>query len=423
MTILIPAYNEENIIKNCIQSILHIDYRKYEAFIINDGSSDNTMELLKSLLKLEKVNKKKANKLAHKQITAVYQSARFPQIFVIDKANGGKADSLNAGIEYAEYENIVTLDADSSLDVNSLQVINSAFRDENAIAGGGMVHIGQAFHGDYTNPKPKLSIRNLMKFQFIQYLANFYLYKITQAKFNALAIISGAFGIFKKSALFEVGGYRITVGEDMDITMRIQKLIKTKYPEKKILFIPEAVCFTEGPESFRDLFKQRIRWQKAFIDCIIIYGPSLFTKFGIGMSLFLIVDALILGTLTAFPTLIIPFIILFSGQGPYLALMLFAFSFSLGIFQSLVALTITQRFGYKFSKRDRIRLGLFVPFEIVTYRFLGVIFNTFGTVGYFINKHSWNKVKRHGTRHQTYREDLSDEGKVVEFTPKKSKIG
>ncbi|UAC49812.1 glycosyltransferase family 2 protein [Bacillus aquiflavi] len=423
MSVLIPAYNEENIIKNCIQAILHVDYKNYEAFIINDGSTDKTMELLQSLLVLETVEKEKAGKLKHKKIKGIYQSTVYPNIYVIDKENGGKADSLNAGIEYAKFDNIITLDADSSLDVNSLQAINSAFRDEKVIAAGGMVHIGQTFHGDYTNPKPFFKVSNLLKFQFIQYLANFYLYKITQTKFNALAIISGAFGVFKKDALFEVGGYRITVGEDMDITMRIQRLIKTKYKDRKILFIPEAVCFTEGPETLRDLFKQRIRWQKAFIDCIIIYGKSLFTKFGLSMSLFLLVDSLLLGTLTAFPTLIIPFIILFSGNGAHLALMLFCFSFSLGVFQSIVALIITNRYGYKFKGFDRVRLSLFVPFEIVTYRFLGVLFNTFGTVGYFINKNSWNKVERVGTNNQTYSSDLSSDGKVVPINRNKKKVG
>lgn len=423
LSVLIPAYNESAVIKNCIQAVLHVDYNRFEVIIINDGSTDQSMELLTSILELRKCKKNKANKLKHEEIKGIYESSKFPNIFVIDKENGGKADSLNAGIEYAKYETIITLDADSSLDVNSLKTINHAFQDPDVIAAGGMVHIGQTFHGDYTNPQPKFAVSNLIKFQFMQYLANFYLYKITQTKFNALAIISGAFGIFKKNVLFEVGGYRITVGEDMDITMRIQRLIKTSQRDKKILFIPEAVCFTEAPESFRDLFKQRIRWQKAFIDCIIIYGRSLFAKFGWGVSTFLVVDSLMLGTLTAFPTLLIPFIILFSGQGALLALMLFAFSFSLGVFQSIVSLTITKRMGHQFTKPDLIRLSFFIPFEIVTYRFLGVIFNTFGTVAYFINKNSWNKVQRVGKQHQTYQDSLDQTEKIVPLNRKKEKTG
>lgn len=423
ISILIPAYNEEAIIKNCIQAILHVDYKKYEAYIINDGSTDHTMELLISLLDLKKVEKEKAGRISHEPVKGIYQSTIYPSIYIIDKENGGKADSLNAGIEFAQYETIITLDADSGLDVKSLQIINAAFKDQNVIAAGGMVHIGQAFYGDYTNPMPRFNMSHLLRFQFLQYLVNFYLYKITQAKFKALAIISGAFGVFKRDALFEVGGYRITVGEDMDITMRIQRLIKTKYPTKKILFIPEAVCFTEGPETFRDLFKQRIRWQKAFIDCIIIYGRSLLTKFGFSISLFLIVDALMLGTLTAFPTLIIPFAMLIKGEGAILALVLFVFSFSLGIFQSLVAMIITNRFGYVFSWVDKIRIAFFIPFEIVTYRFLGVLFNTFGTIGYFINKNSWNKVKRVGGQHQTYNEELHDNGKIIDLNEHKKSVG
>ncbi len=421
ISVLIPAYNEESVLKNCIQAMLHVDYQKYEAFIINDGSSDNSMKLLNSLLQLKECKRTKANVLEHKAIRGVYQSKLYPTIFVIDKENGGKADSLNAGIEYASFENIITLDADSSLDVRSLSIINEAFTDKDVVAAGGMVHIGQAFHGDHTNPKPRFSINHLMKFQFMQYLANFYLYKITQTKFNALAIISGAFGVFKRSMLLEVKGYRITVGEDMDITMRIQRLIKTKYPDKKIIFIPEAVCYTEGPETFRDLFKQRIRWQKAFIDCIMIYGTSLFRKFGFGVSVFLLVDALMLGTLTAFPTLIIPFMILISGSGAVLALMLFLFSFSLGVFQSVVSLIITHRLGHTFKVQDRLRFCYFVPLEIVSYRFLGVIFNTFGTVAYFINKNSWNKVQRVGKQHQTYSEELTGSENVIPILQKSKK--
>lgn len=413
LSILIPAYNEEAIIKNCILAILNVDYKNFETIIINDGSTDDTMKLLASILDLKKIKRKKAGHLLHKPIRAIYQSVLYPSILVIDKENGGKADALNVGLEFAKNEIVITLDADSQLDVNSLKYVNSAFKDENVIAAGGMVHIGQAFYGDYTNPKLQFNKTNLLRYQFLQYLENFYLYKITQSKFKSLAIISGAFGVFKRDILYKVGGYRNTVGEDMDITMRVQRLIKTKYTEKKVLFIPEAVCFTEAPETLRDLFNQRIRWEKAFIDCIITYSPSLPTKFGIGLPLFLLIDGLFLGTLTAFPTLIIPFLVLFMGEGTILALMLFFFSFSLGIYQSMVALIIANRFGYTFSKKDKILICFFIPFELVTYRFLGVFFNTFGTVSYFINKRSWNRVKRVGTLHHTYKANLQDDREEI----------
>jgi biofilm PGA synthesis N-glycosyltransferase PgaC len=412
LSILIPAYNEETIIKNCILAIVNVDYKNYEAIIVNDGSTDDTMKLLISILDLKKIEREKAGHLSHKPIRGIYQSTLYPSILIIDKDNGGKADALNAGLEFAENETVITLDADSQLDVNSLKFINSAFKDKKVIAAGGMVHIGQAFYGDYTNPQLQLNKSNLLKYQFMQYIENFYLYKITQAKFKSLAIISGAFGVFKRDIVFKVGGYRITVGEDMDITMRVQRLIKTKYTDKKVLFIPEAVCFTEAPETLRGLFNQRIRWEKAFIDCIITYSSS-FNKFGLGLPMFLLVDGLMLGTLTAFPTLIIPFIVLIMGEGTVLALMLFAFSFSLGIYQSIVSLIIANRFGITLSKKDKVCMAYFIPFEIVTYRLLGVLFNTFGTINYFINKNSWNRVSRVGTLHHIYKENLQDDREEV----------
>ncbi len=424
ISILIPAYNEEAIIKNCIQALLDVDYKNYEAIIINDGSTDHTIKLLTSMLDLKRVKKVRAGHLLHKPIKGIYQSVKYPSIFIVDKENGGKADALNAGLEFAEFETVITLDADSALDVKSLQFINSVFKDESVIAAGGMVHIGQAFCGDHENPELKLNMSNLLIYQFLQYLFNFYLYKMTQTKFKALAIISGAFGVFRRDILFKVGGYRHTVGEDMDITMAIQRYIKTEDPDRKIVFIPEAVCFTEGPETFRDLFNQRIRWEKAFIECVITHGPALLTnKFSLSLSLFLLVDGFILGTLSAFPILIIPFIVLFTGEGTLLALMLFTFSFSLAIFQSSVALIITKRFGYVFSRIDKIRLAFFVPFEIVTYRLLGVLFNTFGTIAYFINKNSWNRVNRIGTQHQIYNEDFSDDGEELHGNIHKKKLG
>ena len=134
-----------------------------------------------------------------------------------------------------------------------------------------------------------------------------------------------------------------------------------------------------------------------------------------------LVDALMLGTLTAFPTLIIPFVILLSGSGAILALMLFLFSFSLGVFQSVVSLIISHRLGHSFTRRDRFRLSYFVPLEIVSYRFLGVIFNTFGTIAYFINKNSWNKVQRVGKQHQTYGEELTGSENVIPILQKSKK--
>lgn len=121
----------------------------------------------------------------------------------------------------------------------------------------------------------------LVRAQALDFMKAFYVNKVSLARFKALAVISGAFGIFTKKALLDVGGYRSTVGEDIDITLKMHKYM-AKHKKSKVLLIRDAVCYTELPENWKDLFKQRVRWQKAFVDCLFHFGPfllkTLFTK-------------------------------------------------------------------------------------------------------------------------------------------------
>lgn len=185
ITLLIPAYNEESIILTCVYGILQLNYARYQAIIINDGSTDDTLDVLRKQLRLKPVVLRKARLLAHNPIINCYQSADFPRIFVIDKINGGKADALNAGIEYATGELVVTLDADCVLSSNSMQAVNSCFKNQNTIAAGGAVHILQGAANGSTASSQIFKVKALIKFQIIQYLTAFYLFRITQEKFNA----------------------------------------------------------------------------------------------------------------------------------------------------------------------------------------------------------------------------------------------
>lgn len=412
LSVLIPAYNEEKIILNCLQGIVNVNYKNYEAIFINDGSNDATLQLLQTNLNLKPAAKLAAIKIPHEHVKEVYQSTIYPNIYVIDKLNGGKADALNAGTEYAAKEIVITLDADSVLEPNSLHAINRAFEDDKVIAAGGMVQISQGFYGNFLNPKPTFIASGLIRFQIVQYLTAFYLHKFTQTKMKSMTVIAGAFGAFKRKALFEVDGYRRTVGEDMDITLRIQRLIKTKYKDCKLIFVPDAICYTECPSTFRDLFNQRIRWQKAFIDCIINYRKDLFRRLRFSTSIYLLIDSLILGTVNAFPTILIFFTIIFH-DNYMIALGLFSTTFFLASYQSITAIIISRRHDLKYTKLDYLKIALFIPLEIVTYRLLGLLFVTVGTVMYFKNKDSWNVSRRVGTNNQTYGEGVAIKNKTA----------
>ncbi|MGM0902163.1 MAG: glycosyltransferase [Bacillota bacterium] len=277
-SILIPAFNEEKIILNCLQGIVNLDYSNYEAIFINDGSTDQTLNILSEYLDFRPIQRTPIQIPQHEPARGFYQSSKFPKIFLLDKKNGGKADALNAGIDYSQSSLIITLDADSILAPNALAAMNTSFEDEKVLAAGGMIQISQGFTGSHVKPKPVFNLPAIIRYQVIQYLTDFYLHKTTQAKLKSITVIAGAFGAFQKYALLEVNGYRKTVGEDLDITLRMHKLIKTKYKSIDLsLFHKPFVIQNVHLATKRYLVKDLDGKKDSLIVCSIFENPILGT--------------------------------------------------------------------------------------------------------------------------------------------------
>ncbi|WP_188454824.1 glycosyltransferase family 2 protein [Virgibacillus oceani] len=410
ISIIIPAYNEEKIILNCLIGIKNLNYSNFEAIIVNDGSTDKTLNLLIDHLQFEPTHRKlPAIKIPHQRVIEVYRSKLFPKFFLINKINGGKADALNAGIEYSAKEIVVTLDADSILEHKSLQAINASFQDYKVVAAGGMVQIIQGFQGNRVEPKTTFKKPGIIRYQILQYLTDFYLHKLIQTKFKSVIVISGAFGAFRKEVLFQVGGYRNTVGEDMDITLKIHQLIKTNraYKKSKLVFIPQAQCYTECPETYKDLYNQRTRWNKGFFDCAMYYKSTFFKTLGLRLSFFFLVEYLMLSTLNAVTVLFIPVMLLINSNHFIIAVSLYTVIILLSIYQSIATFIVSSRFGLKYSISNYLKIALFIPIEMVSYRFLGVVFIISGMILYLKNKEKWTVSKRIGASSQLYNEQLT----------------
>lgn len=403
ISILVPCYNEQGIIETSVSSMKQLTYSNSEVIYINDGSSDRTLIILNKLLKLIPFNKPVKRELPYEKVKMVYQSEIYPHIFVVDKLNGGKADALNAGIEYAENPLVITLDADTILNDDALTAVNKAFQDENVVAAGGMVHVLQT---KPAQPLYGLSLSKanlLVQAQTLDFLKAFYVNKVSLARFQALAVISGAFGIFTKKALLDVGGYRSTIGEDIDITLKMHKYISKK-KKRKVLLIPEAVCYTELPETIKDLFKQRVRWQKAFVDCLLYFAPfllkSLFKK---PVSFFYFFEGFLSGTLAVyFMTAVLLFDIV-SGEFFSLSFLIIytLCIFILGYVYDVLAVEMSDHYGYTFQDEDRYKLLHAILFDVFIYRFITITAVIYGTIAYFFNNKNWNKVARTGRNYQT----------------------
>ncbi|MFB4164039.1 glycosyltransferase [Alteribacillus sp. JSM 102045] len=402
ISILVPCYNEQDIVETSINSMKSLSYSEFEVIYVNDGSTDQTLSSLHQLLDLQPYSTSPLKKLSHKKVNSLYRSKLYPHIFVLDKENGGKADALNAGIEFSNKDLIVTLDADTILTDEALSVVNDTFEDKDIVAAGGMVHVLQTKTSKPLHYLSLLRTNMLVRVQTLDFLKAFYINKVSLARFRSLAVISGAFGIFRKEALLNAGGYRKTIGEDIDITLSIHRYI-SKQKNKKIIFLPEAVGYTELPETWKDLFKQRVRWQKAFIDCLFhfrsFFGKTLISK---AVSFFYVVESFLAGTMAAYITSFIVIInAVINPPSSYAFFILFyaSYIFFFSLAYNLMAVRMGKYYGFTFYKKEKIYLLLTIFFDIFVYRFVTMYFVLYGSVAYFFNK-DWNKVDRTGRNYQ-----------------------
>lgn len=328
ISVLVPAYNEEVTIAASVRSLLQLDYSEFEILVINDGSKDGTLEVLRREFALTPFPEAFRRQLSTKPVKAVYVSTIYPELRVIDKENGGKADALNVGINGARYPLFCGLDADSILQRDSLQLVVKPFLENPlTIATGGIIRIanGCAVSSGFLT-RAGLPRNWLALFQIVEYLRAFLFGRLGWSPMNAMLVISGAFGLFKKDAVIAAGGYRHdTLGEDMELVVRLHRQYRLAGTPYRITFVPDPVCWTEAPESLRVLKSQRVRWQRGLADSLLMNLDLLFHRRGglVGWLAF-------------------PFMLLFEWLGPAIevigyVLMTLAYLFGLMSWQAFAA--------------------------------------------------------------------------------------
>lgn len=272
VSILVPAYNEEKTIIECIDSILSLDYPECEIIVINDGSTDKTMQVIIEQFNLKKVMRPIRRLVKSKEELSVYEGGENFKITLINKDNGGKADALNLGINAARYPFFVSLDADSILQKDSLSNIVIPFMEnERTIAVGGNIKVSnQVVIIDGEIVKVFTPKKWIVIFQIIEYYRVFLTTRVWFNRFNGNLIISGAFGLFKKEAVINVGGYDIkSIGEDMSLIVKLHSFYRKNQLTYSIQYAPNAICWSQMPEKLKDLRNQRRRWHIGLMQSIL----------------------------------------------------------------------------------------------------------------------------------------------------------
>jgi cellulose synthase/poly-beta-1,6-N-acetylglucosamine synthase-like glycosyltransferase len=270
ISLLVPAHNEEKSIVESVESLLLLDYAELEVIVVNDGSDDGTLEVLKSHFQLLETDVLYIPEVASKPVRGVYMSQTEPRLLVVDKeAGGSKADAVNAALNAASSPYVCVVDADSILEKDALlRVMAPVLADPaRVVAAGGIVRVlnGSQVEGGRMK-EVRLPRRPLEVIQVVEYLRAFLVGREGWAYFNMLTIISGAFGIFRRDLVRRVGGYRQNaIGEDIDLVMRFHRHLRESGSDYEINFVPDPVCWTEVPADVRSLAQQRARWQKGLL--------------------------------------------------------------------------------------------------------------------------------------------------------------
>jgi cellulose synthase/poly-beta-1,6-N-acetylglucosamine synthase-like glycosyltransferase len=405
ISILLPAYNEQAGIVESVRSLLSLRYPKLEVIVVDDGSSDETLERLRAAFDLAPVRKALRAGVETRPVIGTYVSRRHPELVVLAKENGGKADALNAGVNVARHEFVCAIDADAIIEERALlQVALPILDDPELVAAtGGIVRIANGCtvdHGRVT--EVRLPRSRLATLQVVEYLRAFLIGRVGWSRMNALLIISGAFGLFRRSLVEAVGGWWTgTVGEDVELVVRLHRYLRERGEDYRIAFIPDPVCWTEAPEDLRTLGRQRRRWQRGLAQTVwrhkrILGNP----RYGV------------LGLL-AFPYFVVfeLFGSLLEVAGPAVAIALWAtgrlstlffvafivIAVLLGILLSVAALAL-EEFSFRRHPRtsEVARLVAYTLLENVGYRQLNDLWRAQAFVDLARRRHTWGEQRRRG---------------------------
>lgn len=407
VSIVAPAYNEEFTIIESVRALLAVDYQPREIVIVNDGSTDRTLALMQETFQLVPAPLAFDQPLSSQPVRGAYRSVSEPDLLVIDKHNGGsKGDAVNAGINAASGVLVLVIDADTVLEAEALtRAVLPFLEDPATVAVGGHVGVANGCrieHGRVT--EVALPGSWLARFQIIEYMRAFLLFRLASASENAVVLISGAFGLFRRDALIDVGGYDPTaIGEDFDLTIRLQRHFRGRGEPIRIAFDPNPLCWTQAPEDWPSLRSQRYRWRRGLLQTLWRYRRM------IGNPRF--------GMVGLFP---LPYIAFFEGLGPLLEVggyvvtvaavalgylnweyfgMMVAVSVLFGVAVTLLAVLLNDVTSRRYMRGpDLVLLIVVAILESLGYRQINAVWGCIGTVQAMTGKVGWGAMKRQAFR-------------------------
>jgi len=408
LSVIAPAYNESRTIVDNIRTLLSLYYNNYEVIVVNDGSTDDSMEKIITTYELEKVNYYFDYRIPCKRIRGVYKSSNrsFKKLTVIDKVNGGKADSLNAGLNVSKNELVVSIDADSIMEPDALLKMVKPFleaKDRKVIGAGGVIRIANSceISGGHIN-KIHLPRKFLPRAQVMEYTRAFLMGRMAWSELDGLLLISGALGMFDREIVIRAGGYSTTtVGEDMELVVRIRRYMTENNRRYDVVYIPDPLCWTEVPSSIRVLARQRSRWTRGTLETLITHRKLFlnrrYGKLGmLGYPYWLLFEYLA-PIIEFFGILWFIFLAVTGRLNWPFFLLLTGFVYFFAVSLSIWSVLFEEITFHKYEKRrDVLKLIGTAFLEPVFYHPMVMLMNVKGNLDKIMKKNTWGTMERRG---------------------------
>jgi cellulose synthase/poly-beta-1,6-N-acetylglucosamine synthase-like glycosyltransferase len=408
VSFLIPAFNEERVIVRTVRSTLAVNYPYFEAIVINDGSTDGTLDTLIRTFGLRKIDRAYRNVLKTTPVRGFYYNPEIPNLLVVDKENSGKADSLNCGINISRSPYFCTVDADSVLEENALIKLMTPTVESPVpvVACGGVV---RALNGirmeNGVVSAIELPESSLAMFQIVEYLRAFLFGRVGLDAFNGVLILPGAFSLFRKETVVEVGGYRPrNVTEDMELVTRLHRHMLDRGVPYAVKFISDPVCWTEVPENLKMLGRQRRRWHLGLVQSIVQYRTALFRpKYGaFGMVIlpyYLVVELLSpVVEMAGYATVLLSW--MWGMLSLDYMLLFLAMAIFYGIFLSTASIYLEEITYHRYPRWSHLlRLLFYGVIENFGYRQLNSLWRCQAVFKYLLGMRKWEYVEK-GQNHR-----------------------
>ena len=406
ISILAPAFNEEATVETSLRALLALQYPNLEVIVISDGSKDRTVQVLIDRFSLVPVKTIYEQRIRTKPVRTLYRSSTYPSLVVVDKENGGKADALNVGLSFARGELVCAMDADTLIEGDGLQrMVRPFLYGTDVVATGGTIRVvngSEVKHGRVV--KAVVPARLLAGVQVVEYLRAFLFGRLGWNRLGGNIIISGAFGLFRRDAVVGAGGYlHDTVGEDMELVLRLKRLSYEKGGPGKIAFVPDPVAWTEVPESTAVLGRQRDRWHRGLADVLWRHRAMMFNpRYG--------VTGLFVYPYYAFVELLAPVFevigLVTLGLGLALGMLDWRFAalfyltaYGLGTALTAFTLILEDLSFHRYSTfRDRALLFWWALVENLGYRQMTVLWRLRGLWKFLRGRKDWGAMERKGFR-------------------------